>query len=99
MESYTADDPRRFVRRIDFSRCEARLLARARRVLGWDADDLYPRAAGDVHRVHHLPVLHLRVALHEDDLLRSPIVDLLQPRPDAILGDLLGVDAVGTVAE
>src|SRR6476646_11976358 len=75
----------------------ALLLVRAGRVLRRHADDLHPGAAGDVHRVNHLSVLHLRVTLHEVDLLGPAVVDLLEPGSEAILGDLLGVDAVAAV--
>src|SRR6476646_2478229 len=70
------------------------LLSRAGRVFRRDADDLPPGTAGDVHRVDHLSVLHLRVTLPEDDLLGPAVVDLLEPGSEAILGDLLGVDGV-----
>src|SRR5689334_4331670 len=101
VKSYTADDPVRFVRRIILwsPTRTVLLLVRAGRVLRRDADDLHPGTPGDVHGVDHLSVLHLRVTLHEDDLLGPAVVDLLEPGSEAILGDLLGVDAVGAIRE
>src|SRR5438270_9805991 len=64
--------PERFVRRTVLLLPSALLFrGGARRILGWHADDLHPCATRDVHRVHDTLVLHLGIALHEDDLLRT----------------------------
>src|SRR4051812_33289303 len=68
------------------ARCVTSLLRgghSARRVLGRHTDDLDPGSASDVHRFHDIAVLHLGITLHEDDLLRAWIVDLLEPGPEA----------------
>src|SRR5215208_4794089 len=56
------------------------LLAATRGFFRRTADALHPRTTRHVHRVHDPLVFHLRVALHEDDLLRPPVVDALQLR-------------------
>ena len=88
MESYTADDAQKGSSAVSSNEVRlsrraayfARAAVVARRVLRRNADDLHAGAARDVHRVDDVAVLHLRITLHEDDLLRARIVDLLEPR-------------------
>src|SRR5206468_7533474 len=50
----------------------------ARNILWRNADDLHTSAAGNVHRVDDVAVLYLGISLHENDLLGTGIVDLLE---------------------
>src|SRR5688572_17848179 len=65
-----------------------------RNVLGRYADDLDSRTPRDVHRLDHILVLHRRIALDEDDLLGTRIVDIAKPWAEPGLVDFLGVDGV-----
>src|SRR5512146_3205541 len=91
----TADATERSVRHIVNLRLELLLLRRRccsgsvapRRVLGGNADDLDASATGNVHCVDDVRVLHARHALHENDLLRPRIVNLLEPSRQPIASD------------
>ena len=76
----TAGEPLKFTRRVHrWSRYRSGRQGAAA-ILRRNADDLHPSAAGDVHRPDHVLVLHLRIALHEHDLVRARIVDVLELR-------------------
>src|SRR5205823_2136020 len=71
----------------------SRLLAgRSGNVLRRNADDLHSRATSDIHGVDNVSIFHLRITLHEDDLLGPIHVDILEPCAEARLVDLLRID-------
>src|SRR5262245_16407051 len=96
IESSTADDPRRVRPPYLFPLADCFGLLRGGRVLGdvlgRNTHDLHAGTARDVHGLDDVLILRLRIALHENDLLGTRIVDLLEPGAKAHLVDLLRVD-------
>src|ERR1035437_2215612 len=82
--SYTASPPLR-----------ALLFLRLRR----HADHLHTGAARRIHREDHVLILHGRVALHEYDLLRTILVDVVDPLEERVLRIGRLVDRVLFVGE
>src|SRR5256885_1609557 len=68
-------------------------------ILRRHADYLHASTTSDVHRVDHVGVFHLWVALDKDDLLRAIDVDLRETGPKPALVDLLGVDREHTTGK
>src|SRR3569832_1984063 len=74
-------------------RCSS-LRGATRGVLRRNADDEDARSTRDVHRIDDVAVLRVRIALHEQDLVGTVVVDRVELGRQLRLGDFLGVDEV-----